>query len=184
MREMSSTAASLLQSSYLRLAVFVEMHFLSSVEYVWSGRGPVAWNGQTWQGLGDLGQIGTITEDSTLTAQGLTLSLSGIRPDLLSEALTEVQQGLPCKLYLVFADEGGNPVDSIMAYAGRMDQPSIEEGTDTGTVTISIENRLSDLQRAPFRRLTDQDQRLRYPNDDGFKFVNCLLDWNGSWGAN
>lgn len=183
MREMTAGAAAQVAGNYVRLAIFVELHFRSSIEYVWNGYGPISWNGQTWKGVGTLGSIGTITEDSSLTAQGLEISLSAIPADLLSEALTEVQQGLPCRVYLVFPDANGNPTESITAYAGRMDQPTIEDGPQSGKVTISVENRLSDLQRAPFRRLTDQDQRLRFPLDEGLKFVNQLQDWNGSWGA-
>jgi hypothetical protein len=183
-RSMGALAAAQLTSNYVRLAVFVQLTFASSTQYVWSGRGPINWNGQTWLGLGELGSISTITEDSTLTAQGLSISLSGIPTSNISEALTEVQQGLPVMIYVVFADQNGNPIDSIMSYAGRMDQPTIDESTETASIAISVENRLSDLQRAPFRRLTDQDQRLRFPTDDGFKYVNYLLDWNGAWGAN
>lgn len=182
-RPMGAAMQAALPSNYLRLAVFVSMQFASSTEYVWSGRGSIVWNGQTWKGLGDLGNISTITEDSTLTAQGLTLSLTGVRADLLTEALTEVQQGLPVQVWLVLADAQSNPIDSLLCYAGRMDQPTIDESTDTATISIAVENRLSDLQRAQFRRITDQDQRLKYPTDDGFKFINSLLDWNGSWGA-
>lgn len=183
-RTVGSVAGAALQSNYLRLAFFVQITFLSSTQYVWSGRGAITWNGQTWLGLGDLGSISTITEDSTLTAQGITIGLSGIPTANISEAMTEVQQGLPVMVYLVFADENGQPVDSITSYAGRLDQPTIDEGTDTASISIAVENRMSDLQRAPFRRLTDQDQRLHFPNDDGFKYVNYLLDWNGAWGSN
>lgn len=183
-RTMDSTMQAALASNYLRLAIFAQLQFVSSTEYVWSGRGSINWNGETWQGVGDLGAISAISEDSSLTAQGLTISLSGIDPTLLTEALTEIQQGLPAQLWLVLADEQCNPIDSILCYAGRMDQPTIDEGTDTATISIAIENRLSDLQRAQFRRLTDQDQRLKYPNDDGFRFINQLQDWNGSWGSN
>lgn len=183
MRDLGTIAAAQLAGNYIPLGIFVSMTFVSSVEYVWSGYGDITWNGHTWKGIGDLGSIGTITEDSTLTAQGLTISLSSIRPDLVSEALTEVRQGAPCLIYLVFFDDAGNPIDSVMAYAARMDQPTLEEQPESAKVSITLENRLSDLQRAPYRRLTDQDQRIKYPNDDGLKWVSTLLDWNGSWGA-
>lgn len=176
-------ATALLAGTLIRPAVFVQLGFISSIEYVWSGRGQITWNGQTWQGVGDLGAISTVVEDSGLTAQGLTISMSNIRAGLAAEVLTEVQQGLPAKVWLVFMDDTCTPISSLGCYMGRMDQPTINEGADSDTVDIAIENRLSDLQRAPFHRLTDQDQRMTYPNDDGLKFVQSLQEWDGSWGS-
>jgi hypothetical protein len=183
MRTLSPTAIATLKSSYIRLGIFAELHFRSSIEYVWSGLGSISWNGQTWLGLGELGGISGVTEATDLTAQGITITLSGIRPALLTEVKDQVQLGLPAKIYLVLMDANVVPVDSISCYVGRMDQPSIVEGTDSDIISISVENRLSDLQRAQFRRLTDQDQRREFPNDDGFKFVTQLQDWVGSWGS-
>jgi hypothetical protein len=183
-RAMSPAAAALLAGSKLSLAVFGQFGFVSSTEYLWSGYGQISWNGQTWTGVGELGTISTVTEDSATTAQGITVSLSNIRPGLVTEVFTEVQQGLPAFLWLVFLSDQGVPIDSVGCFAGRMDDVVIAEGTDSDTVIISIENRLADLQRAPFHRLTDQDQRLLYPTDDGFKFVQSLQDYNGSWGSN
>jgi hypothetical protein len=69
----------------------------------------------------------------------------------------------------------------ILCYAGRMDQPTILEGTDTSTISISVENRLSDLQRRIERRFTDRDQRLEYPADTGLAYIAWTMDWNGAW---
>lgn len=62
-----------------------------------------------------------ITEDTQLNAQTFTISLSGVNNRLLSEALTEVREGLPVKFWLAFFDNAGNIVDApILRYAGRM----------------------------------------------------------------
>ena len=81
-----------------------------------------------------------------------------------------------------FVGQPGNIVDApILCYAGRMDQPTILEGTDTSTISISVENRLADLQRRIERRFTDRDQRLQYPADTGVAYVAWTMDWNGAW---
>lgn len=183
-RVMTPLVAGLLAGGRLSLQIFVKLAFVSSTEYLWTGYGSIDWNGNTWSGIGELGSISPIIEDSSNTAQGITISLSGIRPGLVTEVMSEVQQGFPASLWLVFMSDQCVPIDSLGCMVGRMDQPTISEGSDADTVSIAIESRLSDLQRAPFHRLTDQDQRLLYPNDDGFKFVNSLQDWNGAWGSN
>lgn len=83
-----------------------------------------------------------------------------------------------------FVGQPGNIVDApILRYAGRMDQPTILEGTDTSTIFISVENRLAYLQRRIERRFTDRDQRLQYPANTGLAYVAWTMDWNGAWGT-
>lgn len=53
-----------------------------------------------------------ITVDTQLNAQNFTISLSGVDNRLLSEALTEVRQGLPVKFWLALFDHAGNIVDA------------------------------------------------------------------------
>ena len=183
-RNMTPAAAAQTTATQIRCALFAELHFASSIEYVWSGVGPIEWNGKTWLGLGMLGQVGVITEDTQLNAQTFTISLSAIDNTLLQEALSEIKQRLPVKFWVAFFDEAGNVVpDPTLCYAGGMDQSSIEQGPETSTISISVENRLSDLQRRKERRFTDRDQRLQYPDDTGFAYVSWTMDWNGAWGT-
>jgi hypothetical protein len=184
-RDMTGAMAAEVCARQIRCALFAELHFASSVERVWSGLGTLSWDGYDWLGIGTLGKVGVVTEDSQLNAQALQISLSGIDSDLLSYALGEVQQGLPVKLWFATFDDAGNiTVSPTLCYAGRMDQISILQDTSTATIGITVENRLSDLQRKVERRFTDRDQRLNYPNDLGFAFIAWTMDWNGSWGSN
>jgi len=84
------------------------------------------------------------------------------------------------KFWLAFFDQAGNIVDSpILCYAGRMDQPTITEGTETSVISIAVENRLADLQRRIERRFTDRDQRLEYPAESwvGLHRLDERLEW-------
>jgi hypothetical protein len=184
MRDMTDQAAAECLSSQVALAFFAELHFVDSIEYVWTGVGTIDWNGQTWLGMGALASVSPIIEDSQLTSQGISLSLSGIDSTLLSEALTQIRQGMPVRIWLAFFYSDGTIVpEPIMCFAGRMDQPTIDESGETSTITIAVENRMADLQRRLVRRFTDQDQRMDWPRDNGFAFVAQLMDWNSSWGV-
>jgi len=184
MRNITSQAAEQCLQNRMQLAAFAELHFRSSVEYLWTGTGLFSWNGQTWLGIGLFGKIGVISEDSQLNAQGVSLELSGIDPVLLPEALSEIEQGLPARLWVAFFDRAGTIVpDPILCFAGRMDQPTIDESGETATISITVENRLADLQRRLVRRFTDQDQRMDWPRDTGFAWVGQLMDWTSAWGV-
>src|SRR6266702_2510988 len=93
-----------IQSPKLRPAFFVEAHFVTGPIYVWTGRGSIVWNGQTWLGVGSLGSISTIEEGAGVDAKGITLTLSGIDATLLADVMTEFQVGLPVLVRLGLFD--------------------------------------------------------------------------------
>ena len=67
-------------------------------------------------------------------------------------------------------------------FKGYIDQMVIEEGADTSTITVSVESKLIDLERARTLRYTDESQKARFPNDKGFQYVNDLQDKKFNWG--
>lgn len=187
-RGLDSGTITAVSANVVRPAIFLYAEFLDGVVRVWNGYGSISWDGQTWLGLvqpgGEcLGTISTISEDSTMTAQGINISLSGVDPTMLAHALSNIQQGKACRVWVNVFDSSLNVIGSALSYAGLIDQPTIEEGAEKCTITVSVESRLSDLQRAPMPRWTDQQQRLRYPTDDGFKFVQTLQLWAAVFGG-
>jgi hypothetical protein len=177
MRVMTPAYLAAISSAMLRPALFVQASFVSGPIYVWSGIGPIAWNGQVWTGVGTLGNVSTIEEGSTVSAKGVTLTLSGIDPTLLTDVLGEFQAGLPALVYLgVFDDTGALIADPVCCFSGRMDQPTIDISGTAATIAINCENRLVEMNMSVERRYTDEDQQLDYPGDLGFQFVNGIQD--------
>jgi hypothetical protein len=163
--------------------VLVQITFKDGIQYAWTGIGNLVWSGNTYTGVGQLGKIGPITEDTAVQAQGLQLELTGVPQTLLNEALGQCQQGNAVNVYFGFLDASGNVIaDPYLAFSGRMDVPTIDEGAETATITLTAENRLIDLQRVRQRNFTQQDQILDYPTDAGFTFVPLLQQLNLVWG--
>jgi hypothetical protein len=180
---MTAAMAVQLSASHIRPLFLMSAQFTDGTIYVWSGMGTLSWNGQTWIGLGTLGTISGVEESSEIKANNVTFTLSGIDPSLLGEALNQARQGYPVTLWFGFLDDQLNVVaDPVQAYSGRMDVPVIEEGSDTSTISLTVENRLIDLNRTKERRYTDQDQQIDFPGDTGFRYVAALQNWNGVWG--
>jgi len=177
MRDMTSAYQAAISSAVLRPALFVQATFVSGPLYVWSGMGPITWNGQTWIGVGTLGTVSTIEEGSTVSAKGVTLTLSGLDPTLLEDVMEEFQVGLPALVYLgVFDATGALIADPVCCFSGRMDQPTIDISGTTASIAINCENRLVEMNVSVERRYTDEDQQLDYPGDLGFQFVNGIQD--------
>ena len=172
-----------LAQAMIRPAFFVQATFATATLYLWTGRGNVSWNGQTWVGVGTLGTVSTIEEGSTVEARGITLTMSGIDATALSDVLNEVQQGLPALVYFGLFDESlaliPNPVT---AFAGRMDQPTLDVDGTTASISIACESRLVDMNTQAERRYTQEDQQRDYPNDEAFQFVNGIQSKTLYWG--
>lgn len=181
-RNLTDAAIAELESHIVRPVFLVSIAYATETVYAWTGIGDLSWSGHTWKGVGSLGNVSSITEGSSVQANGITLTLTGIDPTLLPESMQDVSSCGVAQVYLGFVTESGELVsDPIPAYLGLTDQPEINLGTDTVTIAISIENRLSQLNRARGGRLTDQDQRCRYPNDKSLSFVKNLQDQHISW---
>lgn len=192
---MTTAMADALSATVVRLSLLASLQFGDNTIYLWSGLGPVTWSGMTFQGVGELGSVDGISEDSTVEARGVRVSLSGIPSDLVSEVLFETRVLLAANIWLALWDADGNLIaDPVLSYQGKMDRPEIMDDATTCTITINIENVLVDLNRAVGRRLTDQDQqldladvltRLSLPSDTidtGFVHVAGLQEQITFWG--
>jgi len=63
-----------------------------------------------------------------------------------------------------------------------MDEMNIDEGPETSTIELNVENKLIDLERARVRRFTSGYQKSVYPGDKGLDFVESLQDKEVVWG--
>jgi hypothetical protein len=179
----------------VRMAILCSLTFGDQTVYVWSGLGPMTWNSLTFQGVGSLGEISTISEDSNVEAKNVTVSLSGIPSSMMTEVLTEVRLLGTCNIWLALYDGTGTLISTpILSYQGKMDAPNIKDDGKTCKCTISLENVLVDLNREVWRRYTDEDQqmdlaatltRLSLPAntiDTGFTHVAGLQEQITFWG--
>ena len=185
-----------LAAPVLRCALLASLQFADGMQYLWSGLGPRVWNGNTYTGVGSLGSISTISEDSTVEAKGVAFTLSGIPADLVSEVLWETRILYQAQAYFALFDASGNLIaDPILSYQGKMDQPTISDDGKTCSIEIACENVLVDLNRACYRRYTNDDQqidlaatltRLGLPLttvDTGFRWVAGLQEQITFWGT-
>ena len=63
-----------------------------------------------------------------------------------------------------------------------MNQMNIEEGPDTSTIQLSVENKLVDLERPRVARYTSAYQKDKFNGDLGLDFVESLQDQKLTWG--
>lgn len=181
-RTLTSGMRTALLSSQTQPSIFVSIAFASATVCLWSGLGSVTWGGHTWLGLGALMGTTAAEDAATVEARGIGITISGLAPTLYADCRDDFKLGLPAVVYLGFWSAGSLVADPVVVWSGRTDQPEAEVAPDVVTVTIACENRLTDMNVAADRRLTNEDQQMDWPGDLGLQFVDGLQEAALFWG--
>jgi hypothetical protein len=183
-RNLDSTLEAAISQQLIYPVRLAQLTFASETMYIWSGPGTLVWDSLTFTGVGSLGSVGTISESVDINAQGTSVTLSGIDPLLLAESLTDIQLGAIANIWFGLVTPQrvliGTP---YLQFSGIVDTPSVTPGMDTISITLNLENRLIDHARPSMRRYDSADQRLYYPTDSAFGWVEQLNDLALGWGS-
>ena len=185
-RNLTSNYILALGEGYLYPALFLSIQFASGPVNICTSYQPQLLNGVLYTGVGSLLEISTIEDGASVQARGVTVTLSGIDPTLLPATLNEFQVGLPATIYLgLFGGEGLSLINNtVVAWSGRTDQPTITVDEKTASISINLESVLLDMNIPVPYRYTNQDQQLFYPGDQGFIWVNSIQNIPIYWGQN
>lgn len=160
----------------------VELDFSSGVVRANSTPYTLTIGGQTSLGIGAFGGIAPVEENAELTAYQMALTLWGVPRDLVGLALAEHYQGRDAKIYFGALDANHAVIASpIVIFRGRMDVMKIDLG-ETAVVSLTVENRAADWDRARIRRYTNEDQQSVFDGDKFFEYVPKMQDITLTWG--
>lgn len=171
----------------VRPALLVEIAYVSLgvTEYwrLFTGQGVLSWNGENWYGGGDFLSLAPIREGTDTSAQGWTVSVSGVPAENTQRALAQLKKNQPGRLWLALFDGSMQLIpDPIPLRRGRFDFAVIERDGLTCTITGQYEDRLVDLERPRTLHYTTEDQAIEYPGDRGFSQVEELQNAQFEWG--
>ena len=182
-RDLSTAMQTVTTDSVVRPFFLVTLDFPTGSINFWSGGGNLVHGQTTYIGAGDLLSVSSFEEKTDLAAVGAAITLNGIKTSLVQKARDENYQGRAASIKLGAFDTTGNIIaDPVTMFSGFMDVMVINEGAEYSEITVTLENKLLQLERSKERRYTDGDQRLDYPDDDGFEFVAALQDYEIVWG--
>ena len=182
-RDLTGDMVAAIIAQVVRPVRFFEGVFADGTLRLWSGVGPITWDGETWLGAGHLGRIGPIEETAEVKAAGVRCEISGVSTANLATALAQVRLGAEGTIWEGCIDENNDVIaDPAISFKGRLDICEESDDGETATIVLTYESRLAALERARERRLTPEDQKALYPADEGFDFVPSIQEWNGKWG--
>ena len=174
-------------SQVVRPLLACELEFSTGTLRFWNGYGDLTMtaggSSNTFTGLGDLMNVSAISESDQVEAVGASLSLTGIKSSLISAALSANYTNRNASIFLGLFDTNKSVIaDVYTLFKGKMDIMKIDEGPESATIVLNLENRLIVLDRAKERRYTHEDQQLSFAGDLGFEFVPDLQDKEIIWG--
>jgi len=208
-RTVSTHFSDALDETVVQPFLAIELLFDSPNQlYFWTGLGNLTVGSKTYIGTADILAVSPVEETSEIAARGAQFTITGIPSNLISLALTEPYQGRQAKIYFgliplpsrliteageVIVTEALSPIsiapdiqtELVEIFSGYMDVMSINDAADAGTISLSVENRLIDLERARARRYTSEDQKqiAGYSTDVGLDFVADMQDKEIRWGG-
>ena len=181
-RGLTTAAEAAAKQEVVTRTVAVDLDFVSGIVRA-NGSPTSIWiGGQEYVGLFPLGAISPVEETIELKATGLTLVLTGIPNDLVAAVLADGYRNRRAQVWEVLLDSAWQPIaDPVLVFRGRMDQVTIAVG-DSATVTVALENRLRDWERAPNILWTHEEQVRQYPGDTFFGFMSNISQRDVKWG--
>jgi hypothetical protein len=184
-RNIDTSLSSAISSGFFIPFFAVELTLKSQTAYLWTGSWNLAWGGNTYTGLGDLGQIAGMRESAVVEAIGTSVTLSGINNNLLQEALEDIQLGAPASI--IFGALNPTTMQPIGTpyplFVGLMDKPTVQHGVDSCSITIALESHLLRLNQGTQRRYTSADQRRLEPTSTIMQWVESLNDLSLQYGS-
>lgn len=147
-----------------------------------TGMGSVTYDGVTYLGVGQVLSIGETASSVQNGKSGLTITLSGIDPEVIALAELEEFQRRRVTVYTAQFDDEGVLTSAEVFFDGLADDMESSDDPAAPTLTLSCEQRAFDLSRPrPFKYLPE-DQKKRYPGDLFFDLVSAIQNREDTWG--
>jgi hypothetical protein len=182
-RALSTAMVSEINASLNRPCFFFETALSGSTLRLWSGTGPINWNGFTWQGDSTLISIQLASETNEIRSTGIEVSLNGSSSSVVSLVLSDVKMGQSGKVWFGFLTSAGAVVSTpYLLFSGLFDTAEIDENDQAPEIVLRYETKLVELERGKTFRYTTDNQRIFNATDRGFEYVPTIQDWNGYWG--
>ena len=148
-----------------------------------------------YTGLGQLLSVTQTASDLRAAPQGITISISGIPSDNISDIMDNKVRGSEVDVKRAFFDPttgnlislAGNPIGKFQGIVARYEiTDALNMGDNTGALTINLEcsSTVELLQnKIGGRRTNPIDQNIYYPNDRSMDRVPALVKSNFNFGA-
>lgn len=183
MRDIPAAIITALESRKFKPCYFVYIGFSTPLRFT-SLYSSKTLFGEEYIGLGNLGRVSPVSENSDLEPQQMSILIAGVSPTSLAGALTEPYINRDVRVYVGMLDDNGALIgDTALTYfVGKVDEMKVSQGK-TGSIEVIARDRLADWNRPRVERYTNASQQARYPGDKGLEYVSQVADKEIIWPA-
>lgn len=161
-----------------------EIEFRSQMLRLCTGIGDVTWNGQTWIGNGWFEPTDGMLETEEFSEESVDIRLVGVPAATASLVLQESKHGGTLKVWLGFLNSSGAVIadPAPIIPLAHFDYAEIDEMAEGADVRLIYRNFFLDLEKTREYRWNGESQKLFFPGDRGFEYVEGLSKRKLWWG--
>jgi len=183
MRGLNPLTIAALDQSHVRWLVLTKIEFDSETLAFNSSFAEFEWNGTTFVGLGNLGNVSNITENTKLDPADYVITITGVDNSVLVAAFDPNYLNRPATCWVAALDHDMKIIgEPILYFKGLVDSIDGAYGNEA-SVAINVTDRMSEWSRARISRYTNQEQQAKYPGDKGLEYVSEISTKKVTWPA-
>lgn len=178
----SNSLLSAMEQPNVALVLAAEIDFPSGITRVHTGTGIVIINGQTFLGVGTLGDVGSVTEENSTSSSTMSMALSGLDMSLVGETLNEEVIGRNVICYLAVMNDQGVVTGANVLFEGFITDTALQAGQQNA-LSYVIANVFERWSQGLPDRYTDESQQRLHPGDRFFRYVAQMAERSIFWGS-
>lgn len=163
----------------------VEAHFAQGVQRWTNWPLNLTWGGNTFLGLGTLGNVSEARESDSGTGEKVTLTLSPVPPEILTLALGGVEnyRGRPINVYTWAVGSTYQPIGNpVLRHTLVMEQVGIKREKESGAIELTcMPAGANGTRRALGLRISHAQHRRQYPTERGLEYALGLVNQPQLW---
>ncbi|HGN0613605.1 hypothetical protein [Proteus vulgaris] len=168
------------EGAYIVLAARLDLK--SGVTCVHTGVGQLIIAGETYLGVGSLGEISQLKENKTTSPPQLQLKLAGFDKSLVGMVMNEQSRGREVRLMMVAIGEEGKPLLAEVLFIGQITSINVVSGEENA-VCVNVSNRFERWSIGLPDRFTDESWSSRRQGDRIFRYVAQMAERAIYWGS-
>ncbi len=159
----------------------VELILPNEIIRIHTGVGELVIEGNTYLGVGQLGNVTTIESSSDDKPVSVEVTLAGIPGNLLSDALGTRMRGSSARVLIFVQDESGEIKAAADSVVGLVTEYNVELGEDN-IVQVGISDEFALYEHALNNYWSEQSQLALHPGDHICRFTAQMADREIYWG--
>lgn len=167
--------------SYIGYAIEIDFG-VDGVTRAHSGVGNIVLNGELFYGVGELGSVGQIESVGDAKPSQLTVELSGVPGEVLSDALKAKARGNSATLYTLVFDDTMKLKRAEVALPGFVVDYNVVSGSDN-KVSVVIADEFELFEMPWYKFWTDESHQLDYDGDRICRYASQMEDREIQWGS-